>query len=670
MKRLIFFLTALILTVTVGAVSVNDVAGGFRGSLTIGDQAQGTKTVYLLPGTTNGTVTFVLPDFNFMGGSLGDIVLVNIPMSAAGRLTLSDAPIYIKAIETRAFVTVSSSTLSKTSATLSLAIRVPGLDNIQVQFIGTAVSDNYDVVNGGFEGSWSNNEAASWHSFPSATGSLNSFVTGNTNQFTQQSDVRPGSTGQHSARISSNTIIGQRANGNCTNGQINAGSMTASDGTKNYNFSEPDNTGFITPFVGHPDSIVFWAKYVPGGSVSDAANQARMSVAITTSARYQDPETGLNPANCKIAGAEKNYSATADKNWQRIATPFAYTSLSADPALMLITFTTNKNPGGGTDGTDMVYLDDVQMVYNYGLKQFTQDGRSISFRNGNATTDAAYSDSAYVFAARAQGKAAKSFIGFNAETYQVCLYILPDNYTQSKQYAVYTLQMTEPVPPVVYYEYAATTCSNQPYSDQNLVNLTTSGDYQRTLISATEIDSIVTLHLTVQEAYRAETGKIIMVGNAFVWQGKDYFHELPVGTYKDSVVFTNAAGCDSTLVLNLEIVDDPTRLPQYGEYHAKVCEGAAITFYGTEYAAPYEGEILLSVPNQYGGDSIVNLTVEALPTYRIEEELTIREGDNETWHTVDLSTLSAGKTQIEAAYNTVADCDSIHILNLTIEPNE
>ena len=47
------------------AVTVNDVAGTFKGALNIGGQNYPNKEVYILPGTVNNTITFVLPDFMY-----------------------------------------------------------------------------------------------------------------------------------------------------------------------------------------------------------------------------------------------------------------------------------------------------------------------------------------------------------------------------------------------------------------------------------------------------------------------------------------------------------------------------------------------------------------------------------------------------------------------------
>ena len=276
--------------------------GVYSGSVTINGTSYSADRIYLLPGAEVNTLTCVV----------GEQVLVNIPESS---IVLSAQPI----------------------------------------------NANYAITNGGFEGSWSNNEPQGWHSFASATGDFASFVTGNTAQFQQSTDTRPGSAGSYSARLQSKMTVGVKANGNCTNGRINAGSMSATDATGNYAFSEPGSS-YSTPFVGQPDSLVFWAKYVPGGgSVEDAGNKARAHAALLTSARYQDPETS-DYSSVKIAEATSNYSATSGKGWQRISVPFEYTAVDpSQMAYMLLTFTTNQTPGGGNstkNSPDNVYIDD------------------------------------------------------------------------------------------------------------------------------------------------------------------------------------------------------------------------------------------------------------------------------------------------------------------------
>ena len=193
---------SIVLLVCVSAVSalavmVNDVAGVYNGSLKIAGSAS-TKDVYVLPGTVANTVTIVLPEFQY-SGSWGDLVLTNIPMNASGALTLK-TNVYIKSRSERAVINATMASVSSSKAELTMTITTPKLPGgIAVTFSGSKVTNrNYAITNGGFEGSWSNGEPSDWHSFNSATGGFSGFIKG-TEQFSQSTDVRPGSAGSHSA---------------------------------------------------------------------------------------------------------------------------------------------------------------------------------------------------------------------------------------------------------------------------------------------------------------------------------------------------------------------------------------------------------------------------------------------------------------------------------------
>ena len=49
--------------------------------------------------------------------------------------------------------------------------------------------------------------------------------------------------------------------------------------------------------------------------------------------------------------------------WERKVIPFQYVGPSSTPEYILITFTTNSIPGGGSAG-DEVFIDDVELIYN------------------------------------------------------------------------------------------------------------------------------------------------------------------------------------------------------------------------------------------------------------------------------------------------------------------
>ena len=784
-------------TVSAFAVSVTDVAGEFNGSLNIGGTPYNNKTVYILPGVASNTITFVLPDFKYNKASLGDIVLVNIPMNSSGKLTLDNASLYIKAISERATISVLNgfkdgndtynSIVSASSAQVLLSIAAPSLPKpILVLFNGSRVTDaKYAITNGGFEGAWSNGELEGWHSFPTATGSLASMA-GEADQFKQSTDKRPGSTGSHSAMIASNMIAGVKANGNCTNGTINAGSMTADDASGNYNYSDPAS-GFNTPFVGQPDSLVFWAKYIPADkNPSNSDNKARTHAVITTNARYQDPESS-NYSSIKVAEATLNYSANASMSWQRYSLPFVYSSVDpAKAAYVLITFTTNKTPGGGstystgslfnkTVYADNVYLDDVEMIYNHALTSLKMNGTAISFTNGTAVSKKDFSDSDYNFVATTNGRAAKSFIGYDVLNSRVYIYVVAHNYSQAKAYSVYTLQMATPVKDTEY-AYSASTCSNEPYSDNLFSNLKKDGTYTTKIPNSKGGDSIITLTLKVLPAYEKTTKATINMNETYDWRGTTYSNLKP-GLFTDQVelktkagcdsVFTLALtvkpiayelsetlvacqneeamwhgkllptakagtvmvydslksvynmdsviiltlqvkpsytiaktvylnevdtiwrgqhisglaksdkpymfydsltaqnGCDSVYVLTLYISDKPVT---YGVYQATICDGDNITFDGIRYEEAFDDDVRFSQPNMYGGDSVIHLLVNILPSYFIEEYRTITVGDNQTWEYFNLNAMPVGEMMLNASYYSVDDCDSTMVLYLTVLP--
>ncbi|MBQ6978388.1 MAG: calycin-like domain-containing protein [Paludibacteraceae bacterium] len=467
MKKIFTTLFAgLMISAQVMAVSVQDVCGQFDGDLYIsGDPFPG-KSVYLLPGVVENTVTFVLPDFSFGSANLGDIVLPNIPMDANGQLTLENAKLYIKKLQLYATITVLNgieeqgvtynSIVTKDNAMVLLSIEADLPQPIIVLFAGNATTNNYALPNGGFEGDWTNNEPAGWHSFGSATGSMVDFVKDHTYQFIPSNDVRPGSTGTQSAMLSSAMLLGVKANGNCTNGQINAGSTTADAPADNYNFSDPANAGFNTPFQGRPDSIVFWAKYQPADkNPANEVNKARMSTIITTNARYQDPEAVVND-DVKIATASINYSATASMGWQRIAVPFNYVTENSakEPAFILTTFTTNQVPGGGssyTEGTglskknflDSVYLDDVELIYNKRISLLSRNETPLAWDGEKFAVEAAYCESCDTYSAMTTGVSTEYFVAFDGVHKCVFVYVIADDYAQSGEFTLYRVEYSD-----------------------------------------------------------------------------------------------------------------------------------------------------------------------------------------------------------------------------------
>lgn len=607
MKKIITAI-CLLVSLSVQAAQMGAALGVYSGSVTINGTSYNASRIYVLPGAEANTLTCVV----------GQQVLVNIPSSS---IVLS----------------------------------------------AQAINANYAITNGGFEGSWSNNEPQGWHSFKTATGDYASFVTSNTGQFQQSTDKRPGSTGSYSAQLQSKTLLGINANGNCTNGRINAGSMSATDASGNYAFSDPSQPNYTTAFVGCPDSLVFWAKYIPGGgNVTDASNKARAHATLLTNARYQDPETKDYSA-IKIAEATSNYSATSNKGWQRISVPFVYTSVNpSQMAYMLLTFSTNATPGGGNaskKSPDNVYIDDAEMIYNHSLTQLKVDGEVISFTNGQATTNKIYSNN-YAVSATTNGKAAKTFIGYDATNYRMYIYVVADNYSQANTYSLYTLQMAEPIKDTEY-AYSATTCDNEPYSDNLFQNLTKSGVYHTTIPNTQGGDSLITLTLTVNKTYAFSAEGTIKMNESYTWREKTYQNLTPgVHTFADSL--QTKAGCDSVYTLTLTVQS----IGYWYDETMSVCQNEEASWHQKTLKSSAAGTFTVydSLQSIYGKDSIYRLTLTVLPTYTMPAEATIKMNESYTWREKTYEHLTPGTYTYVDSLKTKAGCDSVLTLTLTVEP--
>ena len=220
--------------------------------------------------------------------------------------------------------------------------------------------------NRGFE-SWANfgsnnntNEPVHWHSTKSASGTFSGFLS---QQIESSSIVRPGSTGTTSARMWPESVVGVTANGNLTNGRMNAGSMSAT-GSSNYNYTQRSDERFNTPLTIVPDSLTVWVCF----RSASADQQGEARAAIHGDADFKFVSNGtMDPADKLVAIASQYFTRTAmaggDYTWRRLSIPFTQSGPCNDPRYILFTITTNKTPGEGGTADDM-FVDDVLLIYN------------------------------------------------------------------------------------------------------------------------------------------------------------------------------------------------------------------------------------------------------------------------------------------------------------------
>lgn len=286
----------------------------------------------------------------------------------------------------------------------------------------------YEVRNGGFE-EWeavtNGEEPLNWSSFLTASGTFSGTVA--KEQLFKATEVRPGSAGQYSAKITATTVIGGVvAQGNMTSGCINAGSLSATDASGNYNYTNEENEGQCMVFTGRPDAVRVWVNLYAGSADYPTGN---VSVFLHEKGYYQDPNTANRDklarmvAHAKATPASSGSAEYSEEGWQELIIPFEYASTSR-PYYMLASFSTNSTPGKGS-ASDWMYIDDMEVLYYSELASAVYGGEELTFVDGLATVDALYNQKMLNVTSTGVGAAIEYEI--DEESYLLTITIKGDN---------------------------------------------------------------------------------------------------------------------------------------------------------------------------------------------------------------------------------------------------
>ncbi len=212
-------------------------------------------------------------------------------------------------------------------------------------------------------------EPSHWHSTKSASGTFSGFLS---QQIEPSSQTRPGSSGSQSARLWPVSVVGVTANGNLTNGRMNAGSMSAT-GSNNYNYTQRSDERFNTPIDRVPDSLTVWVCF---RSVS-TTQQGSVEAIVHGDVDLQVLASGeISPSDKVVAIASQPFLRTGTPqgglNWRRLSIPFSNNGACHDPRYILCSITTNEVPGEGST-SDELYVDDILLVYNPSLQMGSLD---------------------------------------------------------------------------------------------------------------------------------------------------------------------------------------------------------------------------------------------------------------------------------------------------------
>jgi len=329
--------------------------------------------------------------------------------------------------------------LTSNSSKLRALIDLDLTDNlgqiINVRFGEEVVSGtNYHIPNGGFE-DWHTSatgyvEPNAWHSFESASGTLASLA----GHHIEKSDK--GRNGSACARIYATSIFGIIANGTMTTGRMNAGAMSATDAANHayIDMSQTDLDGNGDPFYvalnSRPDSLVLYVQFHQGKANTDHP-YATVSAVITDGTRYQDPED--KAYNNVVARASDNKIAVTGEEWRRISIPFVYTDNEVEPRAIMITISTNADPGQGSNN-DEVLVDDLTLVYNSQLSALSVDGFQPDVYDYSVDKRISIDDADFV--CQADGKAAYVLMNDNEEEGKILIDVFAADLRSRSTYTV------------------------------------------------------------------------------------------------------------------------------------------------------------------------------------------------------------------------------------------
>jgi gliding motility-associated-like protein len=194
-----------------------------------------------------------------------------------------------------------------------------------------------------------------------------------------------------------------------------------------------------------------------------------------------------------------------------------------------------------------------------------------------------------------------------------------------------------------------TICKNQ-FVVFNGVSLNTSGVYRDTFVNAAGCDSLLVLHLTVNDTTRKDSFRTICKNQSLVFNGQTLNTS---GVYRDTLV--NSKGCDSFLYLILR-VNDTTRKDSF----RTICKNQTVKFNGISLNT--SGVYRDTLVNATGCDSFLYLILTVNDTSRKDSFWSICKSQSVVFNGISLNTTGVYRDTLVNA----AGCDSFLVLHLAV----
>lgn len=183
-------------------------------------------------------------------------------------------------------------------------------------------------------------------------------------------------------------------------------------------------------------------------------------------------------------------------------------------------------------------------------------------------------------------------------------------------------------------------------------NYSTPGEYPVVFQTQAGCDSIVTLYLELLPALNTTVNASICDGESFAFNGSNYSSS---GQYLAELISAN--GCDSLVTLNLTV--NPVYSISFSE---SICQGQTYFYDGNAYTT--SGSYPIMYQSFHGCDSLMTLHLTVDPAFTQTFNASICQGSSYTFEGSSYSQPG----QYSVTYQTAAGCDSVVVLNLSVNP--
>ena len=392
MKKLYTIVSLMLSSLSIMAADFKDCSMAIKSNISTNIEKSNTTV------SINGS-TFSINGLNYDNTDLGNVELTNLQVingySDGTMVYATSAPQYITIGGEKVAANFRGEVRnSKFRGILNLTVN----GSNYIAMIGDKADELGQLPNAGFEefhDASGTKEPNGWHSFKTCAGSLSGTAGKANNTFIESTEKHSGT---NCVKVQSDILtvkivfvtINQPANGTMTTGRLYAGNATANDKANNstLDFSDKgkDDNGdpFYPIFTTKPDAMTVWVKYK--GNVKD--HPYATVKAILANDRVQDPEKDDYKKNV-IARATNDKIESKNFAWQELNIPFEYANKNT-PKGVLVTISTNADAGKASSdksNPDVIYVDDIAMIYNSGLKSAQYKNTNLSFTDNKAAIE-------------------------------------------------------------------------------------------------------------------------------------------------------------------------------------------------------------------------------------------------------------------------------------------